>query len=374
MLSLRYHTVSQRRHSRAAVTMSAKTRANKQFGATIKDVARAAGVSAMTVSRVLNGEQKVRPETRERVKAAIRELRYRPNMSARSLARANTYFIGLLYDNPSAGYVSELLIGALNRCRKAGYHLVVESCGSADQDWDSAIGEMLETSNFDGVIIPPPVCDNAAVLDAVDAADLPHVRISPDGDRERGPHIVTDDRAAARRMTEYLLELGHRRIGFIGGPEGHRASRERREGHCDALQSAGIAIDPALIEAGAFNYRSGLQAADTLLALDDRPTAIFASNDDMAVAVIAQAHRLSLTVPDQLSVAGFDDTQSATAVWPQLTTVRQPISRMAADAVDLLADCLDRQRSGEAGCRPERREIGSDIVVRESSAPPPHRV
>lgn len=351
--------------------MSAKTRANKQFGATIKDVAQSAGVSAMTVSRVLNGEANVRPETRERVQEAIRELRYRPNLSARNLARANTYFIGLLYDNPSAGYISELLIGALNRCRKSGYHLVVESCESAEQDWESAIGEMLQTSNFDGVIIPPPVCDNIAVLDAVDAAQLPHVRISPDDQRDRGPHIVSDDRSAARRMTEYLLDLGHRRIGFIGGPAGHRASRERQEGYREALVAAGVPVDPALAVAGEFNYRSGLQAAETLLGLKDRPTAIFASNDDMAVAVIAQAHRLSLTVPDQLSVVGFDDTQSATAVWPQLTTVRQPISRMAADAVDLLANCLDRRRAGDASCDSLRREIGSDIVVRESSAPPP---
>ena len=142
-----------------AVGKTVKTRANKQSGATIKDVARHAGVSAMTVSRVLNAEPNVRPATRERVQLAIRDLNYRPNLSARNLARANTYFIGLLYDNPSAGYSSELLIGALNRCRKAGYHLVLESCASAGQDWASSIGDMLRTSNFDGVIIPPPVCD-----------------------------------------------------------------------------------------------------------------------------------------------------------------------------------------------------------------------
>lgn len=350
--------------------MNVKTRANKQSGATIKDVAQHAGVSAMTVSRVLNAEPNVRPETRERVQDAIRDLNYRPNLSARSLARANTYFVGLLYDNPSAGYISELLIGALNRCRKAGYHLMVESCGSADQDWEGSIAEMLRTSNFDGIIIPPPVCDNPVVLETVEAAGLPYVRISPDVDLERAPRIVTDDRAAARRMTEYLLELGHRRIGFIEGPEGHGASRERLAGFREALAAASLTPDPDLIVPGEFTYRSGLEAAERLLSLPERPTAIFASNDDMAVAVIALAHRFNLDIPRDLTVAGFDDTHTATAIWPQLTTVRQPISDMAAEAVELLAERLDAQRGGSEEAAGGWREIRSEIIVRDSSAPP----
>ncbi|WP_203291345.1 LacI family DNA-binding transcriptional regulator [Maricaulis parjimensis] len=351
--------------------MSVKTRANKQSGATIKDVAQHAGVSAMTVSRVLNAEPNVREATRERVQEAIRELNYRPNLSARNLARANTYFIGLLYDNPSAGYISELLIGALNRCRKAGYHLMVESCGAAEQDWESAIGDMLRTSNFDGVIIPPPVCDNEAVLAAVDAANLPHVRISPDTSRETSPCIVTDDRTASQRMTEYLLELGHRRIAFIRGPETHGASRTRFDGYCDAMKAAGLELDPALIAPGEFTYRSGLEAADALLSAEPRPTAIFASNDDMAVAAIAMGHRHQLDIPGDLTVVGFDDTQTATAIWPQLTTVRQPIATMAAEAIEMLADRLDRQRSGDDAAGEARREIRSELIVRDSSAPPP---
>jgi LacI family transcriptional regulator len=350
--------------------MSVKTRANKQSGATIKDVAQHAGVSAMTVSRVLNAEPNVRPETRERVQTAIRDLNYRPNLSARNLARANTYFIGLLYDNPSAGYISELLIGALNRCRKAGYHLVVESCGSADQDWESSIADMLRTSNFDGVIIPPPVCDNLAVLDAVEAANLPHVRISPDVETERSARIVTDDAAASRRMTEYLLELGHRRIGFIQGPGEHGASRQRYEGYCAAIEAAGLPLDMDLVQPGAFTYRSGLEATEALLSLEARPTAIFASNDDMAVAAIAVGHRHNLDIPSDLTVVGFDDTQTATAIWPQLTTVRQPISSMAAEAIELLADSLDRHRAGEDPGPEQSREIRSEIVIRDSSAPP----
>jgi LacI family transcriptional regulator, galactose operon repressor len=345
--------------------MSVKTRANKQSGATIKDVASAAGVSAMTVSRVLNAEPNVRPATRERVQAAIRDLNYRPNLSARNLARANAYFIGLLYDNPSAGYISELLIGALNRCRASGYHLVLESCGAAGEDWASQIAAMLQTSNFDGIIMPPPVCDLPEVLDAVTAAGIPYVRISPDTDPDRAPCILTDDRAAARRMTEYLIALGHTRIGFILGPEAHGASRERHAGFLEGLQAHGLTADPALIVPGAFTYRSGLDAAETLLSLPTRPTAIFASNDDMAVAVIALAHKHALDVPRDLTVVGFDDTQTATAIWPQLTTVRQPISDMSSAAIDLLASHLDGDT--EAGAR---HEIRSEIIIRDSSAAP----
>ncbi len=345
-------------------SMSVKTRANKQSGATIKDVASAAGVSAMTVSRVLNAEPNVRPATRERVQAAIVELNYRPNLSARNLARANAYFIGLLYDNPSAGYISELLIGALNRCRASGYHLVLESCGTAGDDWAAEIAAMLRTSNFDGIIMPPPVCDNVDVMDAVEKAGIPHVRIAPDTDLDRAPCVLTDDRAASRRMTEYLIELGHSRIGFVLGPEEHGASRERYAGFLEGLAAHGVDNDAELIAPGAFTYKSGLEAADRLLSLADRPTAIFASNDDMAVAVIALAHKHALDVPRELTVVGFDDTQTATAIWPQLTTVRQPISDMASAAIELLASHLNGDPDADA-----RREIRSEIVIRDSSAP-----
>lgn len=345
--------------------MSLKTRANKQSGATIKDVANAAGVSAMTVSRVLNAEPNVRPATRERVQTAIRDLNYRPNLSARNLARANAYFIGLIYDNPSAGYISELLIGALNRCRASGYHLVLESCGAEGEDWSGQITDMLQTSNFDGVIMPPPVCDNLDVLDAVAAAGIPYVRIAPDTQLNLAPCTLTDDRAAARRMTDYLIGLGHQRIGFVLGPNGHGASRERHAGFLEGLEAHGLENDPALIVQGAFTYKSGLDAAEVLLSREDRPTAIFASNDDMAVAVIARAHKNALDVPRDLTVVGFDDTQIATAIWPQLTTVRQPISDMSSAAVELLASHLD----GEADA-PQRHEIRSEIIVRDSSVGP----
>lgn len=342
-----------------------KKRANKQSGATIKDVANLAGVSAMTVSRVLNAEPNVRPATRDRVREAVLELNYRPNISARSLAKAQSFFIALLYDNPSAGYISELLIGALGRCRKAGYHLVLENCGEDAADWSQGIAGILATSSFDGIIIPPPVCDFPEVLTALEDAEIPYVRLAPHSQPERSPQVRTDDRDAARRMTEYLIDLGHSEIGFIKGHPDHGVSALRYEGYCDALRKRGLPTDDRWVAEGLFTYKSGLDAAETLLDRPDRPTAIFSSNDDMAAAVIALARKFELDVPVDLSVVGFDDTQTAQSIWPQLTTVRQPIAEMASGAIDLLTQHV----TGELDEDGDRvRQFDCEIIIRDSSA------
>jgi len=344
-----------------------RTRANKQSGATIKDVAERAGVSAMTVSRVLNGESRVRDETRERVLDAMKALDYRPNISARSLAKARSFFLGLLYNNPNPGYVSELLIGMMNRCRQAGYHLAIEDSGSTDSHWAKTIDAVLRTSNFDGVILPPPVSDFRSVRTALEEMQIPYIRIAPEHDRDAVPSVITDDREAAQRMTKYLLELGHTRIGFIQGDPEHGSSRQREAGYRAALEQANVEIRENWVQPGRYTYRSGLVAAESLLSADDRPTAIFASNDDMAAAVVAVANRLGLDVPGDLSIAGFDDTQTATTLWPQLTTVRQPIAEMAAASIDMLTRMLEK---GDETAEPDTRLIPCELIVRGSTAPP----
>ncbi|WP_300556520.1 LacI family DNA-binding transcriptional regulator [Maricaulis sp.] len=344
-----------------------RTRANKQSGATIKDVADLAGVSAMTVSRVLNSGHRVRPATQERVEAAIRELNYRPNLSARSLAKARSLFIGLLYNNPNPGYVSELLIGLMNRCRQVGYHLVIENFGSTDEEWAADIDGLLSSSNFDGLIVAPPVSDFDSVISAIERADLPCVRIAPEQEPDLFASVRTDDRDAARRMTRHLLDLGHRRLGFIAGDAGHGASRQRMSGFCAALEDAGIELEDALIVEGRFTYRSGLAAAEKLLSMPEPPTAIFASNDDMAAAVVGVAARKGIDVPGQLSVAGFDDTHTATTLWPQLTTVRQPIADMAGAAVDLLTAAINAEPDQDVA--QTQRLLPCEVIIRDSSCP-----
>lgn len=304
--------------------------------ATIMDVAARAGVSMMTVSRVLNRTSRVSETTREKVMKAVEELNYRPNVSARRLASTRSFFLGLLYDNPSAGYVSQFLLGALKSCRAKGYHLVVDECdGSMEHSLDTVYA-LINDTKVDGIILLPPLSDSPEILDVLKENEVPAIRIAPDRDLDRSPYVCMDDYSAAFEMTNYLIELGHQKVGFIAGHYNQGSSRLRYQGYLDALRSKGINVPPEYIEQGLFDYKSGMNAAEKLISLKDRPTAIFASNDDMAAAVVATAHKHKLEVPSDISVAGFDDTQIASIVWPQLTTIRQPIKEMAETAIDIL--------------------------------------
>ena len=336
---------------------------------TIEDVARAAGVSAMTVSRVINGGKNVRDSTRAAVLDAVGKLNYSPNTAARSLAAGEATHIGLLYANPSAAYLSQFLIGALHAARRAGAHLVIESCESEDADEQAEVTRRFATSDVEGVILPPPLSESQPILAELEAIGMPVVTVAMGLPQEDSLNIRIDDYAAAAGMTRHLLELGHRHIGFIKGHPNHIASHDRARGFADALGEYGIDAARAPVEQGYFTYRSGLTASERLLSRADPPTAIFASNDDMAAATVSVAHRRGLAVPDDLSVVGFDDTALATSVWPELTTVKQPISAMAEAALELLLADLRGRRAGTPRRRAER-VLEHDLIVRESSGPP----
>lgn len=336
---------------------------------TIEDVARAAGVSAMTVSRVINGGKNVRESTREAVLEAVRKLNYSPNTAARSLAAGEATHIGLLYANPSAAYLSQFLIGALHAARRAGCHLVIESCESEDADEQAEDTRAFATSDVEGVILPPPLSDSRPVMAELAAIGIPVVTVAMGLPQERQLNVRIDDYAAAVEMTRHLLELGHRNIGFIKGHPNHIASHDRERGFMAALEEYGVNSATAPMEQGYFTYRSGLVATDRLLSRAEPPTAIFASNDDMAAAAVSVAHRRGLAVPADLSIAGFDDTYLATTIWPELTTVRQPISAMAEAAVELmLTDLRARRTGGER--RLEERVLEHSLVIRESTGKP----
>jgi LacI family transcriptional regulator len=337
---------------------------------TIEDVARAAGVSAMTVSRVINKGGNVRESTREAVVEAIERLNYSPNTAARSLAAGHATHIGLLYANPSAAYLSQFLIGALHAARSAGVHLVIESCESEDADEQAEVTRRFATSDVEGVILPPPLSESQPILVELEAAEIPVVTVALGTPREDGLNVRIDDHAAAVEMTRYLLDLGHRNIGFIKGHPNIIASHDRYRGFCDALAEGGLDPTKAPVEQGYFSYRSGLTAGERLLSRGDPPTAIFASNDDMAAATVSVAHRRGLIVPDDLSIVGFDDTALATSVWPELTTVKQPIAAMAEAAVELLIADLRGRRAG-ASRKFAERVLSHAMIIRESSGPPP---
>ena len=335
---------------------------------TIGDVAARAGVSPMTVSRVINGKQVVKAATRERVESAIAALNYSPSAAARSLAGGEETRIGLLYSNPSAAFLSEFLVGSLDQATRSGADLVIEK-------WDeqasvAAVVQHLQRSHIAGVILPPPLCDLEALVEALTAADIVAVAVAT-GRTLPGVSVVgIDDRAAAHTMTHHLIGLGHRRIGFIEGSPNLNASGQRREGYLAALAEAGIAPDAALIAQGDFTYRSGLDAAERILDLPDPPSAIFASNDDMAAAAVAVAHRRGLAVPDDVTVCGFDDTALAVTIWPELTTIRQPINAMTQAAVELLVREIRDRRDGAPDREPAQLLLDYRLIRRQSDAAP----
>jgi LacI family transcriptional regulator len=334
---------------------------------TIHDVARHADVSPMTVSRVINGEANVREETRARVAASVAALRYKPNQAARSLASADAIHIGVLYANPSANYLSEFLLGSLEQSSLSGCQLVIEKCEGGESEAEAIV--RLVKGGVDGVILPPPLCDSLESLKAVQDAGVSAVLVASGKPAADLCAISINNFEASRAMTRHLLELGHRRIAFINGHPNQTATGQRFHGYVEAMTEAGLSVDADQVAQGYFTYRSGLDAAGKLLDGSGAPTAIFASNDDMAAATMAVAHRRGLDVPGDLSVTGFDDTPLATTVWPELTTVRQPIAEMAREAVLLLVEQIRGRRAGTAP-QVVHRMLKFTLVKRDSSAPP----
>jgi len=335
---------------------------------TIHQVAERAGVSIKTVSRVLNHEINVRAETKERVQAAIAELKYRPNPSARNLAGNHGYNIALLYDNPSPSYLMDLQRGALESCRAEGFHLILQPCTYLSRDLAREIASLVEESRIPGVILSPPLSDMAGLLDQLEELGVQHSRIAPIDVARGGPYVAVDDRGASYDLIRHLIELGHRRIGIIKGHPDHGAGHWRYEGYLKAMHHYNLPVEDELIAQGYFDFDSGMAAARQLLALKDRPTAIFAGNDDMAAGVLHIAHDLGIDVPGQLSVAGFDDTPLSRHVWPSLTTVRQPVADMARLATMQLIDLV--RKRGQSGEHPAPSMFCS-LVIRDSTGKVP---
>jgi LacI family transcriptional regulator len=335
--------------------------------ATISDVAEAAGVSIKTVSRVFNEEPNVREETRKRVLQIVAELDYHPNIAARSLAGRKSFLIGLLYDNPCANYILGLQSGSLDRLRGDKWRLLVVPCEDSARMGGKSTVSMVRAAGVGGVILTSPICDNAEIVSELIAARIPMVRIAPAdsvGGDQLAPSVGMDDRSAAAEITRHLINQGHRRIGIILGDPTHSSNNERWAGFRRAMDEAGLEIDPTLMGRGLYTFESGLEAARPLLDRPDRPTAIFAQNDDMAAGAIIAASELGISVPGELSVAGFDDSQIASTVWPRITTIRQPIRAMAQAATDALVKIMEGSHRA-----PEHRIMPYELIVRGSTAP-----
>lgn len=326
----------------------------------IRDVAAKAGVAVKTVSRVLNGHPYVSTETRERVEAAMQDLDFRPSVAARILSGAKSNQVALIYDNHSPYYMFQIQTGCWEFCKANGIRLLAQPVDVADPLVGEQVRGLVTETHVDGIILSSPVTDCDPVLRALEAMDIPFVRISPGTNHALTSSVFMDDAQAADDMTTHLINAGHRRIGFIKGHPNHMASDDRLFGYRRALDRAGIGYEPALVCDGAFDFESGARAAGVLLDLPEPPTAIFAANDDMAAGVLAVAHDRNIDLPGQLSVAGFDDTTLARTVWPPLTTIHQPMAELARTATEILI----------AGGDITHRRLPHQLIERASVAPP----
>ena len=330
----------------------------------IEDVAEAAGVSIKTVSRVLNNEPNVSAQTRSRVEAAVAKLEYRPLASARVLAGRRSYLVAMLYDNPSSNYLMEVELGVLDTCQAQHYNLMLAPLVYDAKDIVRKVESLVVQSQLDGVVLTPPITDDAALLRRLDELDVPWASISPQ-EKHRRVGVVVDEQTAASDMVAHLVALGHRRIGHIKGHPAHGASRWRLAGYRAGLKRAGIAYDPTLVVAGEFFYDSGFAAANRLLDLAQPPTAIFAANDDMAAGAICAICERGLSVPRDVSVCGFDDTPISRHIYPALTTVRQPMREMGRlAAAELLKVVRERGAGGIV-------EVPYALEIRRSTGPAP---
>ena len=337
--------------------------------ATIIDVAARAGVSIKTVSRVMNNAANVRAKTAERVRDAMQALNYSPSTAARELRSGRSRSIGMLFSDPSSGFQARLHHAALQACSEAGFFLAAGLFDEADADWRSQIAQFRRRTRVESMVLVPPLCDSEELQQELAEHNVAAVVIAPSAPAMNAHTVRMDDYGAAKEITRHLLNLGHQRIGHLSGPPGHNASVQRQAGFIDALREHdGVRLREDWILPGLFKFKEAAASAERMLSGLDRPTAIFAANDDSAAAVCFTAGRMGLRVPDDLSVAGFDDVPIATTIWPPLTTIAQPFDAMARETVRLIASTPSDRGPDWRG---ETRTLAHALKIRESTSRPP---
>lgn len=346
--------------------------ARRRQAVTIKHVAADAGVSLQTVSRVINNEPTVREEMKARVQASIDRLGYVPSIAAQRMSGSRSYLIIAVNDRErtiadwqarlGTDWVDQMLLGGMLKCAEHGYRLILELIDTHSDHVERELLAAIAALQPDGIILTPPHSDNAQIVSLLSGQRIPFVRI---GSQENGAGIPVsmDDEGSARTATAYLIERGHRRIGFIAGSAEYNLSAWRIDGWRAAMTDAGLKTG-GLLAQGDFSYASGEAAATQLLEAQDPPTAIIASNDQMALATLEVARLRGLRVPEELSIISFDNTPLVHFTQPPLTAVDQPIAATASKAVELI---IAAQRGEEAPG--SLTVIRAAIVERGSVAP-----
>lgn len=346
--------------------------ARRRQAVTIKHVAADAGVSLQTVSRVINDEPNVRPAMKERVQASIDRLGYVPSIAAQRMSGSRSYLILAINDRErtiaewqarqGGDWVNQMLLGGMLKCAEHGYRMIFELIDTHSDHVERELGAAIAALQPDGVILTPPHSENAQITNLLVERGIQFARI---GSIAPGPGIAMTmgDEGSARTATEHLIGLGHQRIGFIAGSAEYSLSQWRTRGWQEAMESAGLSHEE-LIAQGDFSFESGLAAASRLLDLKDRPTAIIAGNDQMALATLETANKRGLNVPDNLSLISFDNSPVVRFTVPQLTAIDQPIAATFSKAVELLI------RNGDGPVSDQPVVIESNLIERGSTAPP----
>lgn len=341
---------------------------------TIKHVAADAGVSLQTVSRVINREPNVRPAMQEKVQASIDRLGYVPSIAAQRMSGSHSYLILALNDRErtiadwrareGTDWVDQMLMGGMMECAKHGYRLIFELVDTHSDHVERELQACIAALQPDGVILTPPHSDNPLITGLLKRQNIPFAQIGSTGEMG-GISLIMGDKGAAQMATRYLIDLGHKRIGFIKGDPEYKLSSWRKSGWKYELEDAGLWAEELCAE-GDFTYVSGVQAARKLLELDPRPTAVLASSDHMAMAMVDVAREKGLDVPGDLSVISFDNTPMTLFTRPSLTAIDQPVAETAARAVELI---VAAKRGEDLPQGPTI--IPAGFIVRESTAPPP---
>ena len=337
---------------------------------TIKDVAELAGVSFKTVSRVVNNVKTVDADLQKKVRAAIKTLNYQPNLSARGLRGAPSS-IAFVYDNPNCNYVIELQKGILQECHRHSYELVIHPGDSSREGICEELIRAVRRSHAGGLILTPPLSEMPDVALCLIEAEIPFIRIISGSEQpdDSGACVYIDDRHAAANIVQHLVDLGHRDIAFLSGDPEHNSTGERLEGYKEALEKNGIEINESFILDGQYSFESGVERTSSLLALNSKPTAVFACNDEIAAGVLFAARTAGIEVPEQLSIAGFEDSPFSRQTWPKLTTARQPNETIAACAAALLIEKIQGLRDDTKDLDDKLESVGfvPELVIRDST-------
>lgn len=330
---------------------------------TIDDVAALAGVSIKTVSRVMNNEPAVRATTREKVMKAVDELNYRPNAAARSFASKHSFTIAVLYDNPNAYYVTDIQRGLLNCLRRQNYELIIHPV-SASENYDDIISSLKLGARVAGVVLTSPFSEDQALLDRLTQEGIAYVKIISSAlPNDIDEHAVyVDDAAGSEQISRHLVQLGHRNIAAVMGTASHFSSIQRLEGFKRVMKQNDIEVPEASIIASEYTFDAGQEAGIQLLSRTSRPSAILAGNDELAAGVLSAARQLDLKCPDDVVIAGFENSPFSRQSWPQLTTVHQNNIYIA----ELAALRLLAKVSGK-GDTSEPLSYTPRLIIREST-------